>query len=128
MAGPVQGAPGVAYSNRTDLNAGPRSTPNQGVHAAGGQPYGQRGQQEAAQQALPLPNFAGMPLNAPSARPNEPITRGMDSGPGLSAAQAGIPVAPPDDSQDVAAQLRAVYSVYPTSDLADLIATLTNGQ
>src|SRR4030095_10893031 len=104
----MQAAP---YANRTDLNAGAAgSPPAQPVQAPSGQPYGARGQQEAAQRSIPLPDFA-----AQTARPNEPVTQGMDSGPGLSAAAAGMPVAPRDDTDAVAMQLRAIYAVYPTS-------------
>lgn len=112
MPGPVTGAPG-AYSNRTDLQAG-----TQPVRAAPGQQYGQGAQQERAQQMVPLPDFT-----APTTRPHEPLTHGMDVGPGASAAQAGIPVAPPPQA-DVLDRLRAIYQTFPTDDLADLLATL----
>lgn len=71
-----------------------------------GQPYGDRGEQIAAQQAVPMgppPDAAGppaarqamdpmaaaqamtmpTPISAPSERPNEPITAGLPIGPGL---------------------------------------------
>lgn len=116
MAGPGgarTGAPGTSYGNRSDLNAG-----TQPIRAVPNQPYGVAGQQQAAQQAVPLPDFG-----APTARPNEPITHGMPTGPGPGPAQAGIPMAA-DPAADTAAQLRAIYSVYPNDELADLIASL----
>lgn len=107
------GAPGASYGNRSDLNAG-----TQPVRAQTGQAYGVAGQQQAAQQAIPLPDFG-----APTARPNEPIHSGMPTGPGPGPAQAGIPMAA-DPSGDVVAQLRAIFSVYPNDDIADLLASL----
>lgn len=109
------GTAGTNYGNRSDMNAAPK----QPIRAVPNQEYGKVGQQEAAQQAVPLPDFA-----APTARPNEPITSGMPTGPGPTPQQAGIPQAPSNDVS-VADQLRAIYSVYPSSDLADLIAGLT---
>lgn len=90
--GPRSGAPGQAYGNRSDLNGG-----TQAPQAAPGQVYGQRQDQLNAQQAVPLPEQAppgaGPPQPAPqpggltpptagSARPDQPITAGIDSGPG----------------------------------------------
>lgn len=95
------GKPGQAYPNRTDLNAGPSAQP---VQAAAGQPYGERGAQEAAQRAQPLPQASpsGMialpgelgPLNAPTSRPNEPLTAGLPIGPGAGPAPMPPPPAP----------------------------------
>lgn len=107
------GAGGTGYANRSDLNAG-----TQPVRAATNQPYGVAGQQQDAQQQIPLPDFG-----APTARPGEPITHGMPTGPGPGPLAAGIPSAA-SSGDDVANQLRAIYSVYPSDDLADLIATL----
>lgn len=95
------GRPGVAYPNRTDMN-GPLAPT-----APTGQPYGARGQQIAAQQALPMgppgstspqAGASGPPPSAPppalpppgslpafgrpTERPNEPVTHGAASGPG----------------------------------------------
>lgn len=108
------GVPGTAYPNRTDMNAGA----TQPVRAASGQQYGQRGQQEAAQQAIPLPDFS-----AATARPNEPISHGMPTGPGPGPVAAGIPAAPATDSS-VVDQIRAIYQVYPNHDLLDLLSVL----
>lgn len=95
VGGARTGAPGTSYPNRTDLN-GP-----QPIRTAPGQPYGSAKQQEQAQQAVPLPGGGGhpsptggapgaagpmpgdlTPLSAPSLRPDEPITAGVDIGPG----------------------------------------------
>jgi hypothetical protein len=86
------GSSGGAYSNRTDL-AQPARIPT-------GMPYGQAQELEQAQQQMPLPqagpmdgfnqalgaaaahDFAPVPLNAPTARPSEPVTAGLPVGPG----------------------------------------------
>jgi hypothetical protein len=96
------GTPGKAYSNRSDLNVP--------AQAASGQQYGMRGQQMAAQRALPVarpatdavpsggspaaggPAGAGTPagplpgsltpLDAPTQRPGEPVTTGLPVGAG----------------------------------------------
>lgn len=86
------GTSGGAYANRTDKS--------QAVALPTGLPYGERQQLEQAQQAAPVPqaagtpmedpamaaaaahNFQPVPLNAPSNRPFEPITHGLPSGPG----------------------------------------------
>ena len=92
-----QGRTGQAYGNRTDLNG---SLP---VQTAPGQPYGQAGQQAAAQKAVPMgtptvpPPAAPQPgqpepqyatpqdvpgLTDPTARPDEHLMTGAPSGPG----------------------------------------------
>jgi hypothetical protein len=84
-----QGKPGKAYPNRTDLN-GPTTIP--------GQEYGAQAEQLRSQQAVPVQQapgdlaalLAGAPrpdqvpslLSEPSARPNEPLTAGLPTGPG----------------------------------------------
>lgn len=93
------------YPNRSDLT---RPAP---ITAAPGQPYGQAGQQIAAQRVQPMgsqpiagapsppagaPDIAslmqqhaantgitpGQHMQAPTARPNEPVTHGLPMGPG----------------------------------------------
>lgn len=82
---PVSG-PG-ALSQRTD------GGPTQAPMLADGGPYGSRKDMAAIQGGAPL---AGVtrdmlpPLDAPTARPNEPITSGAGEGPGLSPEAAGI--------------------------------------
>lgn len=88
----TQPGPGGAYVNRTDMTQPPTAAP--------GQAYGNAGEQIAAQEAMPLPQtqevdpfskavqaakqftFNAEPINTPSARPNEPVTAGLDTGPG----------------------------------------------
>lgn len=99
--GSRSGAPGKSYTNRTDLNTN-KALPTTTVP---NQPYGVAQQQQAAQAAIPMaggPPIAAatsapssqpapppsiMPgdltsLGAPSARPGEPVTAGMPTGPG----------------------------------------------
>lgn len=93
------GAPGANYSNRTDLQQGPRALP---VTAAPDQQYGDAGAQRQAQQAVPManaplppqqgPDTMGsanqfqpppvIPMGAPSMNPGEPVTAGATSGAG----------------------------------------------
>ena len=92
--GARQGTPGTAYSNRTDLNMPISTVPNQ--------EYGKAAAQQRAQQTVPMaqaPNVAptaqpaaqpaqstvapgSLPYTGPTERPNEPITAGIDVGPG----------------------------------------------
>lgn len=111
--GPRAGKPGKAYPNRSDMPG--KVLP---VAAAGGQTYGQRGSQEAAQRAVPMagapstpptqgapgpaglqlpaqlppgipPPGGGTPLDAPTTRANEPVTAGAAMGPGPDSAALG---------------------------------------
>lgn len=93
------GKPGANYQNRTDL---PGKT--QPITVASGQEYGTRGAQVDAQRAIPLPAGAPppaptslgsvtagpiTPLDAPTARPNEPLTYGLDIGAGAGSEALG---------------------------------------
>lgn len=83
--GKRQGTPGEAYANRSDLALD--RAPAQPTQAPAGQVYGERGRQEAAMQALPLPDLSAqlqaLPgLTDPSTRPTEPLTAGLPFGPG----------------------------------------------
>lgn len=136
------GQVGKPYPNRRDL----RST--QAPKAAQGQPYGEAKAQVDAQKAIPLSRIpapqgvrpgpstaavAGMvgggnisvpPLNAPSARPNEPITAGLPTGPGPGPEALNLPVQSSEDDQMLAV-LRAFHQAYPNSDIARLISEVT---
>lgn len=124
----------VNYSNRTDLMAGQARVPRQ---AATGQTYGQATQQMRAQAAVPMgaaptdvqaqqaPVKRPVPgqvvqFGAPTTRPNEPITAGANFGPGMNAAQAGIPLMLTNDQRAIE-ELRAIYELFPTEDLGDLL-------
>lgn len=94
--GSRQGTPGTAYTNRTDL-----AENRQPVRVPTGQPYGEAGRQEQAQQAMPLPDLSAMLSSLPgltdeSRRPDEPITAGLPTGPGPGPEALAAP--PPDRS------------------------------
>ena len=93
---PVSG-PG-AMSKRTDGGATEgMSAPTQGPKYMAGLGYGQGGnmqqQQGATMAGNPVPSFAPptVPLSAPTQRPNEPITHGVDIGPGAGS-EAMLPM------------------------------------
>lgn len=135
------GIPGTNYSNRTDL---------QSVKAAPGQAYGVRGVQEAAQKVVPMagatspgpsttsstgPSTSGMPamlggpppglltpLDAPTERPDEPITAGMAMGPG--AGPEANPFANIGSAEDAKLAMRAVYAAYPSEEIRAILERL----
>jgi len=101
---------------------------------AKGQTYGKRKQQEQALQVVPMaPSPTGTPqpvrrprpntpgsLTAPTARPNEPITAGASFGAGPGPMGAGIPELGQDED-DALIEMRAIYRMYPSQELADII-------
>ena len=115
----------AAYGQRTDLNMAPTAVP--------GQTYGEAGAQMAAQRAVPMgapaapaapkaptvaPGQYG-PLDRPTERPNEPVTAGAPFGPGrMSQGNAYIG---PRNSDPILDELRALYSSYPSEELADML-------
>jgi hypothetical protein len=134
------GAPGKAYGNRSDLNTN-RTLP---VQTAPNQPYGVAGQQADAQRAIPLrpqpsptggapvsgaptagpvPQTPVVPLTAPTTRPDEPLTAGVDIGPGPGAPPMSQPAADP-----LIEELRAVYLAYPNEDLRELLEDYDTGR
>lgn len=89
---PVSG-PG-ALSQRTD------GGPTQGAKYMPGMPYGENtmSQQTAAPmagKAEPAPMEMPTPLMAPSSRPNEPVTNGIDMGPGAGSEALNLPMQEP---------------------------------
>lgn len=103
--------------------------------AARGQTYGKRKQQMEAQRAVPMsrqptemapptperirPGSLGA-FNRPTERPFEPITAGAPIGAGPNPSAAGIPVMM-NPNRSAVEELRAIYELYPTEDLADLL-------
>ncbi|HUP68491.1 MAG TPA: hypothetical protein VM142_01625 [Acidimicrobiales bacterium] len=129
-----RGKPGKAYGQRTDLNTNRSPLP---VEVASGQPYGARKAQEDAQRAMPLsappappqatmgavapapaPGSLGDPLR-PTERPEEPISAGVDWGPGPGS--EALAIGTDDPSAD---ELRAIYARYPTEALREAIEAL----
>jgi len=114
------GKPGATYSNRSDLNTGDRT-------------YGDN--VNKATVAASTPNTQVPPeamvrpgqltsLDAPSQRPNEPITAGlpMGAGPGPEALSA----LPARGASDDLFELRALYRMFPNEDLRRLIEAAEN--
>jgi hypothetical protein len=113
--GPRQGAQGAQYSNRSDLQTGPR----QPVKVPPSAEYGQGARLERAQQAVPLPAAPGPPMvtpeqvptfGNPTSRPNEPLSAGLPFGPGPGPRPQ--PAAPPTDPD-----LEALQAYLPTLEL-----------
>lgn len=107
--------------------------------AAKGQTYGEAGKQIAAQKAVPMGSaptdvqaaqVTPMPgqiadLTGATERPTEPITAGMDFGPGPSSAVFGPAIRPePGSNRDLAEQVRAIASLYPNPALLQLVMDL----
>jgi hypothetical protein len=98
-----RGKTGKAYPNRSDMQA-------QAVESAPGQVYGQRTAQEQAQRAIPLPQGAATPTQAPpppappppgslgftepTSMPDEPLTAGLPIGAGPGPEILNRPIAP----------------------------------
>jgi hypothetical protein len=91
--GPRSGRPGAQYSNRSDLQSAPRLAPAANVD----QPYGTAKAQLDTQAQMPM-GPPPVPLNAPTARPSEPVQSGLSLGPG--AGPDSIPALAPPDSID----------------------------
>ena len=124
------------YSNRTDL-ANPAA--KIAVSAAKGQAYGEAGKQRAAQQAVPIgspPAPASPPpptpipgqvsdLTGPTQRPNEPMSAGMNFGPGPSSAVFGDALfSQAGSNKALAEQIRAIAAMYPNPALLQLAMDL----
>ena len=112
-----QGTPGVSYSNRTDLNNS--HAPSQGTQTAAS--AGVRAPAVAQQQ----PQYSLTPdqvprLDDPSLRPDEPLTSGLDIGPGVGANGVG-----PMPTNPALLGVQAAYMRNPTPELRRVIARLT---
>jgi len=124
------------YPNRSDLR-----NPATKKVAFTGQTYGQATRQASSQQAVspgsapadvqaqqvarPVPGAQS--LTRPTERPGEPITAGADIGAGPNALQAGLRprVVPVDDTLET---LRALYRMYPSDGLLEVLSSYTNRQ
>lgn len=121
------GTKGRAYANRRDLNISQVPT---------GLPYGERQAREQALRALPLPSAQSaapvvsaapgtpanrpvpIPLDAPSERPDEPLTEGLRLGAGRGPEVLGLD----SGGDDTLTVLRGLYRAFPNDDLRRLIA------
>lgn len=125
------------YPNRSDLRGG--KVPKM---AATGQTYGEAGKQLAAQTAVPMAAQPAQPevmaptppvqmpgqitdLTGSTNRPNEPLTAGMNFGPGPGSEVFGAISRPaPGSNADLAERVRAVASLYPNPALLQLLMDL----
>lgn len=136
-----RGLPGKNYSNRSDLQLGPRKQP---VQAPSGLPYGERKAVEDAQRAVPVsapgvpaPTGGGVsatrwpipgslgPLDRPTERPGEPVTTGLSLGPG-----AGPEVLErfhATDDEQALNELRALYLAEPSEALREILEEIDDG-
>jgi hypothetical protein len=78
---------------------------------------------QGGQQTYAAPGSHG-PFDRPTERPNEPITAGVDFGPGQNSMQAGIDK-PARIGDPVLERLRTLYQQFPNEDLADLLDSYT---
>lgn len=122
------------YANRSDLRNPAKKI---AVQTPPSSQYGEATQLREAQQAVPMassptatvastpapavrprPGQLG-PLDRPTERPTEPVTAGAPFGPG----RMGGPTAyvGPRNNDPVLDELRALYSMYPSEDLADML-------
>jgi len=114
--GKRQGTQGKGYSNRTDLAVD---------YAAGGSPATGGMQAPAAQRQF-IPPVVGADqvpsLLDPSARPDEPVTAGLKSGPGPG--PEAMPPMPPSPTDPVRQVIQAMMMMTPNPDLARVLARL----
>jgi hypothetical protein len=105
-----------ALSARTDGGAGSKTQP---IRRIPGQAYGEGQALVEQQQAAPLPvarrtqQPTKLNIFSPTERPAEPITEGAMLGPGSPPAQA--------IDEDANMLLAAMYQVYPSSIISELI-------
>lgn len=107
--GPRQGTPGVSYSNRSDLNQNRAPVTGTATPAAGGQRPAPAS--AASPQSWITPD-AVVPLDAPSARPDEPVTAGLPMGAGQGPEALGMMPYDP-----TVATVQAAYLRNPTPQL-----------
>lgn len=132
--GQRRGTPGKSYAQRTDLH--------QPIQAAPGGEYGSVTALKNAQHIVPLPNANAAPspsplptqsatggggvapgdinFEAPTARPNEPVTAGLPVGPGPGPESLGLGVGP----NDSAALLRSIYQNVSQAQNNDVLRVL----
>lgn len=117
-------------ARRTDLDRAAKIQREAKIQNASGGQYGQRAElTELAQgapmaQAMPMPTAMGTPpvptvgIFEPTQRPNEPITAGVDVGPGPGSEALMTPVDAPDQ---LATFARAMYMANPSPQLRRIV-------
>lgn len=128
-----QAPPGAGRPNRTDMTVPKVPT---------GLPYGEAGKLSAAQSAVPIetqqgPDFEQLSrmaqahptgnvvgLDAPTQRPDEPITAGIASGAGPG---PDFALARHDPTADILVRLEAFYQRWPTPELSAILREARRG-
>jgi hypothetical protein len=117
-------------ARRTDLDRAAKIQREAKIQNASGGSYGQRAElTQLAQgapmaQAMPMPTPMGTPpvptvgIFEPTQRPNEPITAGVDVGPGPGSEALMTPVDAPDQ---LATFARAMYMANPSPQLRRIV-------
>lgn len=119
----VSTAPGQAYGDAKQQAMSQRTAP---MAAAQPLPKAPSGGEVAAQASLPP--FQGLPLGAPSARPDEPITHGVDIGPGGGSDVLNLPQQPsgPQGTGQMTALLQRLSASDVTGVLGPLLQAAQN--
>ena len=115
--GKRQGTQGKGYSNRTDLavDYGPNGNPATGGQTA---PVQQRQFVPPTIGADQVPN-----IGDPTARPDEPVTAGLKSGPGPG--PEAMPPMPPSPTDPIRQVIQAMLMMQPNPDLVRVLNRLT---
>jgi hypothetical protein len=113
------------YPNRSDLR-------NPMTQVAEGQTYGMAKQQQDAMRAVPvgkspvevekpviMPGSLGS-FARPTERPNEPITAGVDYGPGPGSMEANVNLIR-SERNNAMDEIKAIYQAFPSEELGMLI-------
>ena len=116
--------PTAPQNNPANVSAtgGAGQSGTQGAKYIPGLPYGEGQATMAQQQAAPMQGEAPtpampdiMPLTAPTSRPSEPITTGMDFGPGAGSEVLNLP-----QDRSLSQILASMIDLDPTGDTRDL--------
>ncbi len=144
------GTPGKAYQNRSDLRVPNMQAPSPQYGVRAQQQAAQRAVPIAAPAtdvpppptaptgggagaagtggggALPVLPGQVTPLDAPTERPNEPVTAGVPLGPGPGPEALG-PLGAPGSPEDEVMALRAALNAYPSQELMALVERIDLG-
>ena len=113
--GSRQGTPGVGYSNRTDLTSNYDNT--QSAASGGVRPPVQPAVPQPMVGADQVPN-----IGDPSARPDEPVTAGLNLG--LGAGPEALGPMPPNPADPVRQVVQALMLKFPNPDLTRILNRL----
>lgn len=115
MHQPIQAAPGGEYGSVTALKNAQHIVPLPNAAAAASPPPGP--QSVPGGGAPPAVAPGDINFEAPTARPNEPVTAGLPVGPGPGPESLGLGVGP----NDPATLLRSIYANVPEAQNNDVL-------